>query len=93
MNIPLDKHNILTWFPRLGFVNAIKVGAKNIASSSGWAIRRAILFRVNEGKLELIKAVYIHSVKIIQGIRAQVYQVILLNSIFRWFPGEVDLME
>lgn len=37
---PLLRHNILTEFPVSGRVSASRVGAKNMASSSGCAIRR-----------------------------------------------------
>jgi len=49
-NLPLLKHKILTWFPRLGSVSANNVGAKNIASSSGCAISRQILLFLSFGK-------------------------------------------
>ena len=49
-NLPLLRHKILTWFPRLGSVSANNVGAKNIASSSGCAISRQILLFLSFGK-------------------------------------------
>ena len=48
-NLPLLRHKIFTWFPRLGSVNASNVGAKNIASSSGCAISRHILLFLSVG--------------------------------------------
>jgi hypothetical protein len=50
VHIPLLKHNILTWFPSSGFVSASRVGAKNIASSSGCAMSRHIRLLYNVGK-------------------------------------------
>ena len=44
------KHRILRWFPRSGFVSASTVGAKNMASSSGCAIKRQIRLFDNRGK-------------------------------------------
>ncbi len=37
---PVLRHRILTWFPASGAVSASSVGAKNMASSSGCAIKR-----------------------------------------------------
>ncbi|EHL03093.1 hypothetical protein M7I_1068 [Glarea lozoyensis 74030] len=37
-NIPLLRQSIFTWFPRLGSVSASTVGAKNMASSSGFKV-------------------------------------------------------
>jgi hypothetical protein len=53
-NIPLLRHKILTWFPRLGSVNASTVGAKNMASSSGCAISRHIRLFLSFGKRERV---------------------------------------
>ena len=50
-NIPLLRHKILRWLPSSGLVKASTVGAKNMASSSGWAIRRHIRLLYNRGKL------------------------------------------
>jgi hypothetical protein len=44
------KQRILTWFPNSGLVNASSVGAKNMASSSGWAMRRHIRLLYSVGK-------------------------------------------
>ncbi len=45
-DIPLLKHRILIWFPKPSAVNAVSVGEKNMASSSGWAMSRHMrLFR------------------------------------------------
>lgn len=50
-NVPLLRHKILRWFPSSGLVKASTVGAKNIASSSGWAINRHIRLLYKRGKL------------------------------------------
>lgn len=40
--VPVLRQRIFRWLPSSGLVRARTVGAKNIASSSGWAIRRHI---------------------------------------------------
>lgn len=50
-DVPLLKHRILRWFPNSGLVRARTVGAKNIASSSGCAIRRHIRLLYRRGKV------------------------------------------
>lgn len=47
---PVLRHSILTWFPLPGRVRASTVGAKNMASSSGWAMSRHILLLRRVGK-------------------------------------------
>ena len=49
-NEPVLRHRILTWFPAAGSVSARSAGAKNMASSSGWAVRRQIRLFVGRGK-------------------------------------------
>jgi hypothetical protein len=49
-SIPVLKHKILMWFPSSGFVSASNVGAKNIASSSGCAMRRHIRLSYSFGR-------------------------------------------
>jgi len=57
-HIPLLKHSILTWFPAFGAVSARIVGEKNMASSSGWAMRRQMRLPFRLGKeLRVIWAV------------------------------------
>ena len=47
---PLLKHRIFTWLPSCGSARASTVGAKNIASSSGWAIKRQMRLLRRRGK-------------------------------------------
>lgn len=47
--VPVLKQRILRWFPSSGRVSASTVGAKNMASSSGWAIKRQIRLLVSRG--------------------------------------------
>ena len=49
MRVPVLRHNILTWLPRPTSVSARSVGEKNIASSSGCAMRRQIRLLRNLG--------------------------------------------
>lgn len=48
--LPVLKHRIFRWFPSSGLVRATTVGAKNMASSSGCAIRRQIRLFCRRGK-------------------------------------------
>lgn len=48
--LPLLRHSILTWLPASSSVNARRVGAKNMASSSGWAMRRQMRLLRSWGK-------------------------------------------
>lgn len=47
--IPLLRQRILRWLPYSGLVRANTVGAKNMASSSGWAISRHIRLLYRRG--------------------------------------------
>ena len=49
-DVPLLRERILTWFPASGSVRASSVGAKNMASSSGWAMRRQMRLLRSWGK-------------------------------------------
>lgn len=49
-SIPVLKHRIFRWFPSSGLVRANTAGAKNMASSSGCAMRRQIRLFCSRGK-------------------------------------------
>lgn len=47
---PVLKQRIFRWFPSSGLVSASTVGEKNMASSSGWAIKRQMRLLRSLGK-------------------------------------------
>lgn len=49
-DVPVLKQRIFRWFPSSGWVRASTVGAKNMASSSGWAINRQMRLLTSLGK-------------------------------------------
>jgi hypothetical protein len=80
-HVPLERHNILTWFPISGFVNESKVGPKNIASSSGCAMSSNIRLPVRDGNDLAINAVYIQKKKKSTGTDAHIYHCMLATQL------------
>ena len=69
MGLPLLKQRIFKWFPNFASVSASTAGAKNIASSSGWAMRRQMRFSRSWGNdARATCAVYIQHVMRTTGI-------------------------
>ena len=81
--LPLLRHSILTWFPRSGRVNASKVGAKNMASSSGCAISSSMRLFCNVGKDAPRVLVYIQKTKMRTGTDAHTVQFMVNSGIKR----------
>lgn len=75
--IPLLRHRILTWLPFSGRVKPSKVGAKNMASSSGWAMSSKMRLLRSVGKDALSVLVYIQKPKKMRGTKAQPSQFML----------------
>ena len=69
VGLPLLKHSIFKWFPNFASVSTSTAGAKNITSSSGWAMRRQMRFSRSWGNdARATCAVYIQHVMRTTGI-------------------------
>jgi hypothetical protein len=77
---PLLRHRILTWLPLSGRVNASRVGAKNMASSSGWAMSSKMRLLRSVGKDALRVLEYIQKPKRMAGTEAQASQFMLRDN-------------
>ena len=73
---PVDRQRILRWLPNWGLVRERRVGEKNMASSSGWAMRRImrLLRRASGGDMvvDIMEEVVNQTVRRMTGAMASV---------------------